>query len=135
MSNPNSERNKAVVRRLVDEVLNGGRLEVVDELYAPRLAAVARRWIAPFRASFPDMRMEVVDLIAEDDKVVVRWTTHVTHQGEFLGVPPTGQHVTCTGMSMYRIANGTIAEVWANADTLGVLQQLGVIAPLGQGGP
>ena len=60
-----NERNKAVVRRLVAEVLNGGRLEVIPELYAPGIAAAAREWIAPFRASFPDVRMEVIDLIAE----------------------------------------------------------------------
>jgi hypothetical protein len=65
-----SEANKAVVGRLVAEVLNGGHLEVVDELYAPELAGAARRWIAPFRASFPDVHME----IAEGDKVVGRFT-------------------------------------------------------------
>jgi hypothetical protein len=67
-----SEQNKAVVRRLVDEVMNAGRLEVLDELYAPRLAAAAKAWIAPFRVSFPDVSMQVVDLVAEGDKVVGR---------------------------------------------------------------
>jgi predicted ester cyclase len=63
-----------VVRRLVDEVFNGGRLEVIDKLYAPELAAAAKRWITPFRASFPDVHMEIVELIAEGDKVVGRFT-------------------------------------------------------------
>ena len=63
-----TDHNKATVRRLIEEVLNGGRLEVIDELYAPELAPAARRWITPFRASFPDVHMEVVELIAEDDK-------------------------------------------------------------------
>ena len=54
-----TEANKEVVRRLVSEVLNGGHLEVIDELYAPELALAARRWIAPFRTSFPDVRMEI----------------------------------------------------------------------------
>jgi hypothetical protein len=58
------------VRRLVGEILNGGHPEVIDELYTPELAPAARRWIAPFRASFPDVRMEIVELIAEGDKVV-----------------------------------------------------------------
>ena len=62
-----TEANKAVVRRLVNEILNGGHLEVIDELYAPELAPAARRWIAPFRASFPDVHMEIVELIAEGD--------------------------------------------------------------------
>jgi len=61
-----SERDKAVVRRLVEEVLNGGRLEVIDELYAPELAPAARRWIRPFRASFPDVHMEIVDGSVDD---------------------------------------------------------------------
>jgi hypothetical protein len=60
-----SEANKAVVRRLITEVLNGGHLEVIDELYAPELAGAAKRWITPFRASFPDVHMEIVELIAE----------------------------------------------------------------------
>jgi hypothetical protein len=60
-----SEANKMVVRRLIDEVLNGGHLKLIDELYAPELAEGAKRWIAPFRASFPDVQMEIVELIAE----------------------------------------------------------------------
>ena len=86
-----TEANKTVVRRLVDEVFNGGHLEVIDELYAPELAGAARRWITPFRASFPDVRMELVELIAEGDKVVSRFTCSATHQGAWLGQAPTGR--------------------------------------------
>ena len=68
------EANKAVVRRLVDEVLNGGHLELIDELYAPELAGTAKRRITPFRASFPDVHMEIVELIAEGDNVVGQFT-------------------------------------------------------------
>jgi hypothetical protein len=75
------QANKAVVGRLVAEVLNGGRLEVIDELYAPELAPAARRWIAPFRASFPDLHMEIVESIAEGDTVVGRFTCSATHLG------------------------------------------------------
>jgi predicted ester cyclase len=84
------QANKAVVRRLVADVLNSGRLEVIDELYTPELAPAARRWITPFRASFPDVHMEVVELIAEGDKVVGRFTCSATHLGEWLGHAPTG---------------------------------------------
>src|SRR5829696_4705010 len=77
-----TEANKTVVRRLVDEVLNGGHLEVIHELYVPELVPAARRWIGPFRASFPDVDMEVVDLIAEGDKVVGRFTCSATHLGD-----------------------------------------------------
>ena len=76
-----TEANKTIVRRLVDEVFNGGRLEVIDELYAPELAGAARRWIAPFRASFPDVHMELVELIGEGDTVVGRFTCSATHWG------------------------------------------------------
>jgi predicted ester cyclase len=77
-----SGQNKATVRRLVEEVLNGGHLEVIDELYTPELAGAAKRWIAPFRASFPDVHMEIVELIAEGDKVVGRFTCSATQLGE-----------------------------------------------------
>jgi hypothetical protein len=86
-----SEANKTVVRRLVAEVFNGGHLEVIDELYAPALAGAAKRWITPFRASFPDVHMELVELIAEGDTVVARFTCSATHLGEWLGQAPTGR--------------------------------------------
>ena len=76
-----TEANKAIVRRLADELFNGGHLEVIDELYAPELAGAARRWIAPFRASFPEVRMELVELIGERDTVVARFTCSATHPG------------------------------------------------------
>jgi len=81
-------RNKATVRRLVDEVINDGRLEVIDELYALGLAASARDWIAPFLASFPDVRMEIIELIAEGDAVAAHFTCSATHTGPWLGHPP-----------------------------------------------
>jgi predicted ester cyclase len=125
-----SEENKAVVRRLVDEVLNGGRLEVIDELYAPELAPAARRWIAPFRASFPDVHMEVVELIAEGDKVVGRFTCSATHLGAWLGHPPTGRRFERVDeVAIFRFRDGRIVQVWSLEDTLGRLRQLGLADP------
>ena len=122
-----TEYNKATVRRLVEEVLNGGRLELIDELYAPELAPAARRWIAPFRASFPDVHMEVVELIAEGDKVVGRFTCSATHLGEWLGHPPTGRRFERVDeVSIFRLRDGRITQVWTLEDTLGRLQQLGL---------
>jgi predicted ester cyclase len=122
-----SEENKAVVRRLVEEVLNAGRMEVIDELYAPALASEAERWIAPFRASFPDVHMEVIDLIAEDDKVVGRFTCSGTHLGEWLGHPPMGRRFEAVDeVGIYRIRDGRILETWGIEDTLGRLEQLGL---------
>jgi predicted ester cyclase len=122
-----SERNKAVVRRLVEEVLNGGRLEVIAELYAPELAAAAREWIAPFRASFPDVHMEVLDLIAEGDQVVGRFTCSATHLGEWLGHAPTGRRFEqIDEVSIYRFRDGRIVATWGLEDTHARLEQLGL---------
>src|SRR5215216_4576210 len=126
------ERNKAVVRRLVDEVLNGGRLEVVDELYAPALAPEAKAWITPFRASFPDVHMEVIELIAEGDTVVGRFTCSATHLGQWLGQAPTGrrfERVKEVWILWFR--DGRIVHVWSLEDTLGRLRQLGLTAEHG----
>jgi predicted ester cyclase len=122
-----TEANKAVVRRLVDEVLNGGHLAVIDELYAPEMAGAARRWIAPFRASFPDVHMEIVELIAEGDKVVGRFTCSATHLGAWLGQPPTGRRFERVDeVSVFRFHEGRIVHVWSLEDTLGRLRQLGL---------
>ncbi len=122
-----SEENKDVVRRLVEEVLNGGRMDVIDELFAPNLAPDARDWIAPFRVSFPDMHMDVIDLIAEDDRVVGRFTCSGTHVGEWLGHAATGRRFeTVDEVSIFRFSEGRIVEVWGLEDTLGRLEQLGL---------
>ena len=121
------EHNKATVRRLIEEVLNGGRLEVIDELCAPELAVAARRWISPFRVSFPDVRMEVVELLGEGDKVVGRFTCSATHLGAWLGHAPTGRRFERVDeVSIFRLRDGRIIQVWSLEDTLGRLQQLGL---------
>jgi hypothetical protein len=121
------EQNKAVVGRLVAEVLNGGRLEVIDELYAPVLVGEAKAWIAPFRESFPDVHMEVVDLIAEDDKVVGRFLCSGTHLGDWLGFGPTGRRFEAVDeVSIFRFGDGRIVETWGLEDNLGRLEQLGL---------
>ena len=122
-----SEANKTVVRRLVNEVLNGGHLELIDELYAPELAEAAKRWITPFRASFPDVQMEIVELIAEGDTVVGRFTCSATHLGDWLGHAPTGRRLERVDeVSIFRFLDGRIVQVWSLEDTLGRLRQLGL---------
>jgi predicted ester cyclase len=122
-----SEPNKATVQRLIAEVLNGGRLDVIDELYAPELAAGARRWIAPFRASFPDVHMEVVELIAEGDMVVGRFRCSATHLGEWLGHAPTGRRFERVDeVSIFRFRDGRIVHAWSLEDSLSRLRQLGL---------
>jgi predicted ester cyclase len=126
------EANKVVVRRLVDEVFNGGHLQVIDELYAPALASAAKRWIAPFRASFPDVHMELVELIAEGDKVVGRFTCSATHLGTWLGQAPTGRRFERVDeVWIFRFRDGRIVHVWSLEDTLDRLRQLGLTSQQG----
>ena len=123
-----SEANKAIVRRLVDEVFNGGHLEVIDELYAPELAGAAKRWITPFRASFPDVHMELVELIAEGDKVV--GPLHLLgHPPRRMARPgPTGRRFERVNeVWILRFRDGRIVHVWSLEDTLDRLRQLGLI--------
>jgi predicted ester cyclase len=122
-----SQQNKAVVRRLVEEVLNAGRMEVIDELYAPALVDEAKAWIAPFRASFPDVQMEIIDLIAEGDTVVGRFTCSGTHLGDWLGYGPTGRRFEAVDeVGIYRLHDGRIVETWGIEDNLSRLEQLGL---------
>ena len=120
--------NKAVVRRLVTEVINGGRLELVDELYAPELVAGARRWIAAFQKAFPDVRMEIVQLIAEDDQVVGRFACSATHTGSWRGHLPTGRRFERVDeVGIYRLRDGKITHAWALEDTWDRMRQLELV--------
>lgn len=122
-----TERNKDVVRRLVDEVMNGQRIDVIDELYSTSLAKAARRWIEPFQKSFPDMQMRVIELIAEGDKVVGRFTCSATHLGEWLGHAPTGRRFEdIDEVYIFRLREGRVVHAWGIEDTLGRLEQLGL---------
>jgi predicted ester cyclase len=122
-----SEANKALVRRLVEEVMNQGRLEVIDELYTAGLAAGARRWITPFRAAFPDVHMQIVELIAEADKVVGRFRCSGTHRGAWRGHPATGRRFrNIAEVYIFGIRQGRIAQAWGIEDTDTRMHQLGL---------
>ncbi len=82
--------------------------------------------------AFPDLYITTDLLVAEGDKVTKVWTANSTHKGEFLGIPATGNRIVIKGIEVFRIADGMIAEVWVSMDNLGMLQQLGVIPPLGE---
>jgi steroid delta-isomerase-like uncharacterized protein len=83
-------------------------------------------------SAFPDLHITIDDLIAEGDKVVKVWTAHSTHKGEFMGIPATGKAIVVKGMEVFRIVDGKIAENWVIMDNLGMMQQLGVIPPMGE---
>ncbi|HLI09773.1 MAG TPA: ester cyclase [Ktedonobacteraceae bacterium] len=133
-----TEANVAVARRVFDDLFSQGKLDAADEIYAPdhtshdaqapgvNGAAAMKHYIGMYRAAFPDLHMAVDDIVAEGDKVVIRWTARGTHRGELMGVPPTGKQAVVTGINIIRVKDGRVAEEWINWDTLGLLQQLGV---------
>lgn len=138
-----ADSNKALSRRFMEEAFNAGNLDVIDELVAPGFVnhdpaapestvgpEAAKASIEGYRMAFPDLRIKVEDQIADDDRVVTRWSGTGTHQGELMGIPATGKQSTVTGISIDLIVDGRIAESWTNWDTLGMLQQLGVVPAL-----
>jgi predicted ester cyclase len=121
-----AEENKAVVRREQEVLWNHtGDLDATKELYAAGQAEAAKQEAANFRQGFPDVISTIEDLIAEGDKVVARWRSRATHQGEYMGIAPTGNEVEFTGISFYRIEEGKIAESWSVEDQLGLMRQIG----------
>jgi predicted ester cyclase len=119
---------KAVIRRLIEEVINTGDLDVIGELYSPHMAAGARRWIAPFRESFPDVQMEIIELIAEGDTVVGRFRCSGTHLGAWRGHQPTGRRFERVDeVYIFRVRDGRIIEAWGIEDTRSRERQLGLL--------
>jgi len=134
-----SEENKAIARRWIDEIWSEGNMATIDELFAtdfifhypspgvePNLEGY-KQWVTMGGNAFPGT-YTIEDMIAEGDKVMVRWNFSGTHKGEFMGVAPTGKQVTMTGISISRIVGGKIVEEWGVNDDLGLMQQLGVIS-------
>ncbi len=128
MTAAHTERHEsAVVRRLVNEVMNERRVDVLDELCTKTMARRWRRWVAPFQASFPDMRMEIVQLVAEGDTVVGRFTCSATHTGEWRGHAASGRRFeNVDEVYFFDFADGRIAETWGIEDTLDRMRQLGL---------
>jgi len=138
-----TEDNKAVVRRFYEEVMNQKKRAVLDEVFdlnvvdhfappgTPGGLEGARQTLGMFLSAFPDLHFTVEDLVAEGDKVVARATLSGTQQGTFMGIPATGRHVTITGIDINRFEGGKSVEHWVEMDTLGLMQQLGVIPPPG----
>lgn len=112
---------------MVDEVMNERRLDVLEELCTPAMARRWRRWVAPFLASFPDMRMEIVQLVAEGDTVVGRLTCSATHTGEWRGQAASGRRFeNVDEVYFFSFEDGRIAEAWGIEDTLDRMRQLGL---------
>lgn len=141
------EENKKLVRRIYDELWNQRKLEVAEELIAqgavnydtgllPQLFGPEemKGTVRMVTAGFPDNRHDVEEMIAEGDKVVVRCTLTGTHEGEFMGIPPTGRSIEVTEIHVYRLEDGKAVEHRVGRDDLGAMRQLGVI-PDGLTGP
>ena len=125
-------RNKQTVRALYDDVLSGHRLALADELFArelPALAADFRVALAELISAFPDIHYTVLDLVAEGDRVAVRFQWTGTHSAPFGGFAPTQATVSAAGMAIFTFSGGRIAGVELQTDRLGFLQQLGVVPP------
>ncbi len=133
-----AEENKAIARRGY-EAINQKNLDALDEVVAsdmtdhdpapgqaPGLEGV-KQYFSSLHAAFPDVQMDVEDMIAEGDKVVARVSVSGTHRGEFMGIAPTGNRVTIAGIDILRVADGKIVEHWGKFDDLGMMQQLGVM--------
>jgi steroid delta-isomerase-like uncharacterized protein len=140
-----SEENKAIVRRFIEEVWNNGNLDAIDELVSedhidhdpgregtPGGREGMRAFVQMYRTAYPDTHIEFGEMIAEGDLVAGNWTATGTHQGELMGVAPSGRSIRVTGIGIDRVRDGQIVESWANYDALGMLAQIGAIpAPEG----
>lgn len=130
------QKNKELIAYLYKEVFNKWNLEVVSEIISPTFICHAippelplgpdgfNQFYAWLRSAFPDIKFAVEDLVAENDKVVARWTWHCTHTGVFNGIAATGKNISVPGIAIYRIANGQIVERWVQVDIAGLMQKI-----------
>ena len=135
-----TQENKALARRVLEEMFNKGNLDAADELLAadyvdhdPAMPEDIhgpegfKEYVGAYRTAFSDLHLEIEDQIAEGDKVVTRWTGTGTHDGELAGIPPTCNHVTLPGMEIVRISDGKLVEGWEGYDSMTLMRQLGVM--------
>jgi len=139
-----TEANKALVRRWIEEGINKGNLAVCDEAFAPdfvlhtsggdkRGLQGPKQAVKEAGTAFPDLRLTIKNMVAEADMVAVHWTSMGTHQGEFIGRAATGKKVTQNGIYIYRLEAGKIHELWSCRDDLGLAMQLGIVELIKEG--
>ena len=130
-----SERIKALARRWFEDLFSRGDLDAADEILSAafvdhlpreeeRGIEELKHYVSIYRTAFPDIEDTVEDVVAEGDKVVVRWRSRGTHQGELLGVSQTGRHVAFTGLRLFRIAGAVTAESWVSLADRGLQASL-----------
>lgn len=129
---------KALVLDYVERIWNRGDIAALDELTTPtflyqlgglpgRDHAKMRQLITMLHTAFPDWRVQVVEIVAEESTVVIRWEGKVTHLGAFQGIPATGKQIVVNGINLYHVIDGKVAAEWEQTHTLGMLQQMGVL--------
>jgi steroid delta-isomerase-like uncharacterized protein len=134
-----SAENKALARRIIEEIWNRQKLSSADHLIAQNymghdpatpgtISGIEgfKKFFNTYTSAFPDQHFTIEDLVAEGDRVVTRWSVEATHTGPLSGIPPTGKRVRVTGTTISRIENGKLAEDHIHWDALGLLRQLGV---------
>jgi steroid delta-isomerase-like uncharacterized protein len=130
--------NKELVRRFYKEVYADWNMALVDAMLSPRFVShdwpegargpqAFRDYYCAIRAAVPDARYVVDELIAEGDRVVVRWRLLGTHQGAFRGIAPTGRAITLKGVAVYRLEDGKLMERWVVSDLYGMLDEIGAV--------
>lgn len=139
-----TQDNAAITKAFVEEVWSKGNLAFLDDNctegfrpnmvppHIPKTIDGFKQYVGMFRTAIPDMNVDADDVISGEDKAVVRWTAHGTHDGPLMGIEPTGKTVQFTGMTILRFEGNRIAEAWAEADQFGLMVQVGHAAPLGQ---
>jgi len=137
------EENKSIVRRFFEVGPSRGDLQAANELLAPDFVLHVPLPCSPgvrgidevvsaCRAAFQDLYVTEEDMVTEGDMVAARFTARGVHNGAFMGLPPTGKPITMTGIEIFRLENGKIAELWGEANLLGLMQQLGILPPMEQ---
>ena len=140
-----SAENKSLARRAMEGLWTKGDLTVIDQLYSDDCVFHdlgspedihgrdgLRQYARMYRTACPDLQCTVEEVVAEGDKVALRWVSRGTHQGDLMGIAPTGKQVTFRGIQMQRISKGKIEEEWAGFNTLGALQDIGAVPRLGE---
>jgi len=122
-----AEENKLLVRRLVEQAVGQRNIDIVDEVVAGDFAPIAKRWVSPFQTAFPDFEMQIVELIAEGQKVVAHFRCSGTHLGDWLGVPGTGRRFERVDeIYVFGIEGGKIVSAVGVEDNLSRMRQLGI---------
>jgi len=122
-----AEQNKLLIQRLVQEAVNQANLDVLAEVADGEFAQAAWQWVGPFRTAFPDFSMEIVDLVAEEEKVAAHFRCSGTHLGEWMGRPPSGRRFQDVDeIYIFRVRNGKLTDATGVEDNLSRMRQLGL---------